>query len=491
MIKNQKYSLSLSGLLFVVLFLSSCGWFKKAPKDTKVYDDKEQLDEIKGKKVFNPETGKYEEIKLVDGKMDTVEWKDADLVLNPPILSETILEDFKEPEGYKGLYESISESEMKDRYEVGLILPFLTQNYDATATEMYSSSLWAINFYGGLQVALAQLEKEGLRLDLEVFDSKANAGYLEKNILRNPDLKKKDLIIGPYRRDNISLVADFAKINDITFISPYSASTGLSPLNHNYIQVNPTFNTHCQALAEHALAHFAPSNIILVARNKEEATRFPIFQDALKTTMMTNDSVSFEEFIVPESYTDFDETMLEEYLKKEGPIAFIVPSWSDEIFVSNFLRVVDIARIVQEDEKNKAVRVYGMPQWKEFSKVDYDYFEKLDLHISSASFIRENSLEVKKFRKDFYKKYNTLPTEEAYLGFDIMMYFGRMLHEHGTKFQARLEEEPGNYLERDFEIEPVLQEGSTAEQPGPIEQFENKAIFILRYKEYKFQPSTE
>ncbi|MCB0663968.1 MAG: amino acid ABC transporter substrate-binding protein, partial [Saprospiraceae bacterium] len=344
----------------------------------------------------------------------------------------------------------------------------------------------AINFYGGMQIALPQLEKEGLRMELEVLDSRANAGYVEKTLLANPDLKQKDLIFGPYRRDNISLVADFARKNNITFVSPYSASSGLSPLNPNYIQVNPSFNTHCYALTKHALDHFTPSNIILVARNEQESTRFPIFQDAMKTILMTTDSMEFKEFIVPSSYTDFDETMLAEFLEMEGPVAFIVPSWSDEIFVSNFLRVLDIARIVNEE---KEVRVYGMPQWKEFSKVDYDYFEKLDLHISCASFVNDKSLEVKKFRKDFFNKFNTIPTEEAYLGYDVMLYFGRMLLKYGTKFQSHLETEPGRYLQGDFKIEPVLQAGSTAEEPGQIEQFENKAIFILRYNEYQFQPS--
>jgi ABC-type branched-subunit amino acid transport system substrate-binding protein len=33
-------------------------------------------------------------------------------------------------------------------------------------------------------------------------------------------LKNADLIIGPYRRDNIRMAAEFAKRNEITMISP-------------------------------------------------------------------------------------------------------------------------------------------------------------------------------------------------------------------------------------------------------------------------------
>ncbi|MEZ4982609.1 MAG: ABC transporter substrate-binding protein [Saprospiraceae bacterium] len=467
----------------LVLITSSCGWFKKAPKEDKVYEEKEKLDEIKGNRVFNPETQQYEEVKVVQGEMDTVQWKDADPAVYPPILSDSKpLGEVNEELGE--VYKYFPTSEKKDRYTVGIILPFLGQHFDVTAPEIYSSSLWAVNFYGGINLALRQLEQEGVQLNIEVFDSKASSSTVENSILKNPDLRDFDLLIGPYRRDNIALVAEYAKANGISFVSPYSASTGLSPLNKEYIQVNPTFETHCEAITKHVLKQTKPGNVILVAK-KNEADRFAIFQEARKEIMYQKDSTVFKELVVPESLTDFNEEDLKAFFELEGPISFVVPSWSDEIFVSNFLRVVDIARIMNDE---KPVTIYGMPQWMDFSKVDYDYFEKLDLHVSSASYVNQNSAEVKVFKRNFFNKYNTVPSEEAFLGYDVMLYFGRMLKEYGTKFQPFLENENKSFLERDFHFEPIIEEGSTVEEPGRIEQFENKAIFILRYENYQFKP---
>jgi hypothetical protein len=79
-------------LILALLFsLSSCDIFKPArdTKKDKVYeDDKGELGEIQGRRVYNPETGEYEIIRVVTGKLDTVSWVELPAKKFPPITSD-------------------------------------------------------------------------------------------------------------------------------------------------------------------------------------------------------------------------------------------------------------------------------------------------------------------------------------------------------------------------------------------------------------------
>jgi hypothetical protein len=39
------------------------------------------------------------------------------------------------------------------------------------------------------------------------------------------------------------------------------------------------------------------------------------------------------------------------------------------------------------------LELYGLPQWEQYDRIDLDYFEKLNVHISSNAFLDETSTE--------------------------------------------------------------------------------------------------
>ena len=182
---------------------------------------------------------------------------------------------------------------------------------------------------------------------------------------------------------------------------------------------------------------------------------------------------------------------LQPIMNETDTMVFIIPSWSSESFIYSFLRKVDLARIPVDDNGSelpqKYIVIYGMPQWMTFERIDYDYYEQLNVHVSSNSFINPLSPEVQFFKRRYFDRFGSVPNEEAFLGYDIMLYFGRMINKHGTKFQYVLEQESLQTMHTLFDFERVVLPVSTGFENGEIQQFENKHINILKFEDFQFQ----
>ena len=470
-------------LLFLMALLSSCDAFKKIQGDDDVTKTGEELDEIQGKKVYDSKTGTYIIVEEAPTEiMDTIKWKDLPSTSNPPITSEGA---FVESAQGKELIE-VGEfgSEFYTSYNISLILPFLTDRVEQTdrGLKIDSRSYWAINYYGGVRLALDEFKQEGISLNLSVVDSKASTSAVRGMLGSDDGLREADLIIGPYRKNNVQIMAEYAKRKSVTFVSPYSAASEISQRNPDYIQVNPTLKTHCAAITRHVRDRYRTDQVILVSRdNPSETARFKYFHDE-NFVYSLGDTTRFREYIISENSVDLDRVNVLPLMQLQDTTVFIIPSWSEETFIISFLRKLDLAQT--EDQH---IIVYGMPQWMKYERVDYNHFENLHVHVSSGSYVDPFSTDAQFFRRRYFEEYGEAPKEEAYLGYDVMRYFGKMLHKYGTKFQYWIDQEQQQQLHTRFEFDRVVKPSTTGAENLPIEQFENKYVNILRFQDYQFQ----
>ncbi len=463
----------------LLLLLSSCNLFKPASSGLPDTGPEDELAEIEGTKVYDPETGDWVVIeKPPAGGMDTIKWENNN---SKPI---GLPEDQRPPSGAG----NDQNSQMLGRYNVSVLLPFMANEANADGEIKNKVSLWSVHYYGGLLMALDKLRAEGISLNISVKDSQANPSVVTNMIARDKDLEAAHMIMGPYRRENVKLLADFVKNQNRVLVSPYSAAPNLTSENTNFIQVNPSLETHVEALYKHAREYFSPRDIVLISRNNQvERVCLQYIQQAHQTVEGSSAVTPLAEYVIPEDPSQYDRLDIQQFLEGKSEVAFIVPSWADETFVYSVLRNIDLAR-----KRGQNAVVYGMPPWMSYERIDYDYFEKLNVRISSHYYLDYRDDETASFRRDFYDRFGTLPNTEAFIGYDLMLYFGRMLHQHGTRFQVAIDREetaPGQYLHTQFEFEPVvdLQPGADPERL-PIEQYENKFVNILVFRDYHFQP---
>lgn len=474
-----------SNWIFLVVFflsLQSCGVLSPAVSDGgKTGDKKEEQDErlpsIEGTRVYDPV--KQEWVTIQPGpkeKMDTIQFADAPLSQIPPITMD----------GVDQYTPNTGSGQQLESYNLTLLLPFLSNRVDVSATEITSSvTKWSLQFYAATKLALNDLSAAGINLDVSVIDTEGDPQKVERMLDSRIELANANVIIGPYRRENIRTVAEYVKQQNKIMISPYSAASNLTVENPNFIQVSPSLETHCENLLQHARDEFEPEEIILVARD------IPIEKLCLATMQQEHFNIlgtayadSLEYILASEDATDFLNMDLSAYFEAEEQLAFVVPSWADETFIYSLLRKIDLAK-----KEFQRVVVYGMPQWITFDHIDFEYYEKLNVRVSSSSFVDTKEEEVKSFRRDYYDQYGELPANEAYMAYDLVRFVGEMLAKYGTDFVNQLDQETKRYMHTQFQFQKVMRKDPNAVELNQVERYENKFVNILEFNNFAFEKS--
>lgn len=459
---------------------SSCGAGKtKTPQPEIVTPE--------GTKVYNPKTGKYEFPTDVTGKMDTIKWSDAGSSANDPIDSDPsqYLEEDGSTTANNGTEDpnTTTGAQLLSNYNVAILIPFNTHRMNIEGS-IHSSSLSAISFYEGVKMALDKLESEGMNMNVTVMDTKRSESEID-NLLNRSEMLNAHLIIGPYSSKPLTKVADFAKANQKMLISPVNTGGSITEDNPYFIQANPSLKSHCEAILKHALQSHAPDQIVLVCRNKQvEVNRLKYFQEANKEIAGTESAVPLTEYIIDATLADeFGELEnLPTYINEDKETVFIVPSYSNETFISNFMRQLEISKGDNE------VMIYGMPRWMEYDRIQYDYYERLNLHVSCANYADNENEEIKIFQKSFFDQYGTIPNDNAYKGYDITLYFGRQLKKYGLNMPYNIDAEFETHLSTRFEFDKIVDKrASMNEDFNKVDFVENKFVNILKFEDYHFK----
>lgn len=499
---NKSTFLALAALL--VLFVSSCDALKPADPTAPrpgtstptAGNDGSELDPIQSRRVYDPETGTWVYVQNAPtDKMDTVRWtvlpedrtppivEDGSATYTPPPGTTTTTPTGSNPVAQTGT--TPEGSRLLSAYNVEIALPFLTDRYLGSEDKVDGNSVWALHFYSGAKMALDEMRdgRQAAGYNVSVQDTKAQPETVQL-MTSSPEFNGAHLVIGPYLKGNVTTMAEAVRGRETVLISPYSASTGISQNNPNYIQVNPTLETHLRSLIKHAYQTQNADRIVLVTGDDPaQKGRLAYIQDEYKVLANDANIAPLEELAVDINDATVD---FRQYTNGRGKTVFIVPVYEDESFVANFLRLLYNA---SRDDFGRGVAVYGMPQWQDYTRINFDYYEGTNVHISSSVYIDKLNPAVRSFRRNFYERFAALPRDEAYVGYDVTRYFLRMAAENGTRFQYALEANPEDLMHTSFRFEPVavVPAGQTSFENATLDRFENKFVNILRFKDYGFK----
>lgn len=464
----------LKGSFFLValsLTTASCNLFKKADTASKPPT----------KKTDQPNSGQPANGTVL---VDTVRWK-IDPKAKPPITTQTparipgnggIIVDNGNSGNTTGSGGVVSDPKstgnIKNGYDLALILPFFSSQF--TGSSNPAKSQFALDFYAGAKIALDSLSTQPLNLKITVVDSRNDFN----SVLARYDVNRSDVILGPVEKENVPVAMDFANRMQKIFVSPYFPTGDVQGGNPYFVQVKPSLNTHCENIVRHLRGRFKTEQVVLVGRKTDaETARFKLFQDANSALNQTQYGGRFDEWAI-ENETNI---AVEPYIHQSGQTVFVVPSW-DEAFVSAFLQ-----KLAASPRKGSVV-VYGMPQWMDFNKSLVGLYQSLNVRVSSSTFIDGGSENVRYFRSKFFNKFNKMPNSDSFLGYDCMLYVGKMLMQYGTAFPQYLQNEQENVLHTKFNFSPIYRTMVNDNDPqNNISKFENKYVNILRYQGGSFR----
>lgn len=499
--------------LFLSSALSSCFLFQKTPGDNG--DDPVVLDPITTNNTSDTSrTGNYTPITKVDppiaSQSDTTIFCDtlqqtpsrrivvcyqkignrfikADTVavldLNPStIVQPTVLD---------------STIRTKIAYKVVVLLPFMSNNFvPANGQEIPMQSIKAIEFYEGVRMALDTLKAEGVSLFVDVLDTQRDTTVV-KNLLTTRALQEADLIIGPVTSKNLSLVAEFARMTKKVLVSPLNARPQLTNNNPYFIQVNPSFDVHARHIVDlldrvkrpfRYQSRIEERNYLILGLTRDSSrvaaiqAQYAIAKNQYNATIPT----------LIRSSTNIDISNIKPFLKSNQLNVIVMPTYHNEAFVYNSLR--ELQKLVDKVERNSSypLVVIGMDRWRYYNRVNFEYYEDLNLYLTSDYFT-PNTTYHQAFRNSYKAVYGIGSREFSLKGFDIMLYFGRMLQRYGVNFQAHLWKEANMYRHTQFQIQaryktnaPILdgRAGIPNEEGPALEYYENNYLNILEFEEY-------
>lgn len=379
-------------------------------------------------------------------------------------------------------------------YRVAILLPFMSKGFKpAASTEISSRSIKSVEFYEGVLMALDSLKAEGVSLFVNVFDSQRDSTAV-RDIFNKRTFQEADLIIGPLNTALTKIVADYAKANGKAMISPFNTRDDLTRDNPYFIQVNPTFEVHSDLIVQ---------QMYRLERNKKYIDKpmeknffvLGLDQDSVRIQQLqssfanyNNDQKMRMNQLVLKSPT-IDIENIQPKLNKDKLNIILIPSYQNEGFVYNALR--EIQKLVDKVEPKKGYQIViiGMDRWRYYSRINFEYFESMNVHLTSPFYIDLDRAEIQKFKSDYKAVYGIGTRQFGIIGFDVMLYFGRMMHLYGTNFQAHLWKHQAAYKHTQFQIEadyiqlPAIDASSSSN--AILRNYENKFLHFLQFKNYR------
>ena len=362
--------------------------------------------------------------------------------------------------------------EKKEEYNIAFFLPFQAEEASAIDldkiikgdAQFSNKTNVALQFYEGAMMAIDSLKKLNLHAKIFVYDVDDKDSLSIDNILKKPELASMDLMIGPLYGSGFIPVANFAKEHSIAIVSPFTQINKILFANPYVSKVSPSVTMQVEQMAHFVVDSFKTQNIILVNNsNPKELSFFNTFkntanEDLLKAGMTTADSVRI----------GFGLGNTQSMLSTTKVNVIVLPS-NNQSYVTEFISSMNTLK-----DKYKIV-LFGLQNWMNYDNLDFDYLNNLSLHVPSNTFVDYQNPSTINFVKNYRLKYKTDPEIYVFQGFDISYSFVSLLQKEGTGFLKTLGENKFQGFGSNYSFSQFPADSG----------FENKFVYILKYKDYQ------
>ena len=353
-----------------------------------------------------------------------------------------------------------------EQIKTALILPLMLED------SISSDQGKMVEFYEGVLLALDSLKKQGVSVDLHIYDSGDKWSSI-RPILNKPEMREMNLIIGPVHDSHIEEAAAFAKENGIRLVVPFARQVDAVFTNPYVYQVNTPQSYFYSEVYDHFFMQFPAPNVVFFESPDEkddeliDGFKRELSYRNMPYTVLLADTATNKDTILTVLDTE-RKNILMMTSEKSGNLNNMIPVFQ--------LLVRDTAATKFD------ISLFGYPQYQVYTTNHLASFYEIGTYFYS-SFYTNNLLPE---AKDFHQKYRRTYSKEianrfpkyAILGFDIAYYFLKGMHLYGTDIDSRLGEMKYNPLQTGFKFERVNTWGG----------FINRKVFFVHFsKNYELQ----
>ena len=348
-----------------------------------------------------------------------------------PFKDQPAAETKTEEEPSEGILDWLTGATGKGKAELALILPFNAAG---------KTSETNMDFYSGVLMALRDLEKEGVKTTLNVFD-------LQAGVPSSYDLGKNDFVLGPITTSDLTTILGVTG-GRVPVISPLDQRAGdLADTHEGFIQAPSSADSQYADLAAWAAEDCVRGDQIILVTEKTTngSTAAAVgVREALLSAGTAFEGVSWtqgEGRSLPAALTS--------RLTKGGVNRIIVAS-EKEAFVSDLVRNLGILL-----GRGYKIVLYAPSRVRTFESIDSSNYHQCFLHICSPYYADFDAENVKAFVRSYRALYRTEPSQFAFQGYDLTRYFASLVAKYGNRWTRALRQVNGSGIHTDFHFEPV------------------------------------
>ena len=334
-----------------------------------------------------------------------------------------------------GISSSILPLFRKNSVDISLLLPL-------AAGDSTSGSRSNMDFYSGALLAARQLGKEGVGIDLSVYDVADEQMHITEE-----RLKSSDVVIGPVSAGDLGRLLASAP-NSTYIVSPLDHRAEPLALSYkNFIQAPSSSTAQYADLANWIREEKSPHDTVIIIHEKgiKDRTGINTLTHGLK-----GNGIGFQTF----SYNILEGRDIPDSLRSRMTLTarnHLMIASESEAFVNDVIR--NINRMVHEKYD---VAVYASSKIRGFDTIEGANLHNVNLHVSASYYIDYDQKEVQDFIMDYRALFNTEPTPFAFQGYDIILYFAGICSKYGNAWPAMLPLEEEELLQSGFRFSRVV-----------------------------------
>ncbi|MDP5121049.1 MAG: ABC transporter substrate-binding protein [Spirosomaceae bacterium] len=324
------------------------------------------------------------------------------------VLSDELTNRFKlinpKKEGYERAYDDKT-------IDFGILLPF---ELAELASNPGNKKPYPYDLYIGMKIASDQLLNQGILTNIYAFDI-TNSDRRMMELVNDQNFKKIDLFVGPLYASPNDIAIGYAVKNKILQVHPLSNNLGLTTQSDGIFLAQPSFTDQSNKAISVARTLNGKKTVAIYYGNSSKDKQFAqIYRQEAE-----NNGMSVVEFRQISTANDIDN-------HTETNHTFIA-AMPDEIrsMIQNVKK-----------EKNPAP-IFTAASSFDFSSFPLKMLEQ-DIYIIYPEFIDTESSEVENFKDLYVSKMGELPTYYAYLGYDIALYYSRILRNGKENFKSQM-----------------------------------------------------
>lgn len=361
----------------------------------------------------------------------------------------------------------------KGNYAVGVFLPFSFSDADllnideliVNKQSFPAAQQLAIDFYEGLQRAADSLKSPDFSITFKIYDVGEKDSNLVSKYTREENFKNLDLIVGPMYNSSFRIISAEAKKLQIPCISPLTQQNKVLFENPLASKTTPSNNSLLNGLAAYCVDSMQGQNVVLVnssyARDQSSIKYFKQLFNEKAAALGRKDTLPEVKGINGAKS-----------LYKADKLNYYILLSENETSISDFVTHLNMFA-----DKKENIRVIGMRKWLNYDNLDLEYFNRFGLVFASPYYIDYDNAWVQKLSRSYRDKYYTDAGDYYYYAADVGLYYFELLKNQGPAFCTALNKFPKKGLLASYDfIRPNNQTG-----------FENQAVQIIRYSDYKLK----